>query len=341
MRVQEITDKEVWEGFLRECSDKTFLQSWSWGEFQEEMGEKRWRLGVFEGDSLVAAALLVRVRAKRGSFLVIPHGPVTKSSAVIPQVLEVVVEEVRKIATGQDVSFIRINPIWERSEENAGIFKGLGFREAPLQMHPESSWKLSLTPTEEELLQNMRKTTRYLIKKTLENKDISIRQSTEVEDVKTFAELHERVSKRQHFVPFSLEYLQKEFGAFIQDNGASLFLGMGKGELAAASFVVFWSGIGFYHHAASLPEYSKLSISYLLQWEAIQEAKRRGCVLYDFWGYVNPTEQPSHPWAGPTLFKMGFGGEPYLYVKTQDLPLNFKYWGTYVFEKVRKLKRGL
>ena len=84
-----------------------------------------------------------------------------------------------------------------------------------------------------------------------------------------------------------------------------------------------------------------MPVSYLLQWEAIREAKNRGCKLYDFWGFVDPQKYSKHPWAGPTLFKMGFGGEKFEYIETQDLPLSNKYWLTYFFEKLRKLKRGL
>jgi len=107
----------------------------------------------------------------------------------------------------------------------------------------------------------------------------------------------------------------------------------------AGALMVFCSGVGFYHQAASLEKYAKLSIPYLLQWEAIKEAKKRGCKMYDFWGYVDPKSK--HPWAGPTLFKMGFGGKPYLYVKTQDLPLSWRYWPTYIFERLRRVKRRL
>ena len=85
----------------------------------------------------------------------------------------------------------------------------------------------------------------------------------------------------------------------------------------------------------------KFSIPYLLQWEAIKEAKNRGCKMYDFWGFTDPKKEPRHPWAGPTLFKMGFGGRAYEYVKTRDLPLSRKYWLTYIFEKLRKAKRRL
>jgi len=161
------------------------------------------------------------------------------------------------------------------------------------------------------------------------------------DDVDIFYQIHQEVVKVQKFTPFSLEYLKNEFSVFLPDDQVSLFFGKYQGKIIASAFVIFWSNIGFYHHAALLPQYHKIPVSYLLLWEAIKEAKKRGCKLYDFWGYVNPKENPKHPWAGPTLFKMGFGGRSYEYLKTQDLPLSKKYFLTYLFEKLRKTKRGL
>ena len=330
MRVVEITNKEVWEDFLLGCEEKTFLQSWNWGEFQKSLGNKVWRFNI----NNKMAALVVKVAAKRGTFLLVPHGPVGKKEA-----FHIFFEKLKEIAKEEKCGFIRVNPIWaEKNEENKKIFGDLGFREAPLQMHPEASWKLDVSLSEEELLKKMRKTTRYLIRQALKNQDIELYQGRET-DIKLFSDLHNKVSQRQKFVPFSLDYLKNEFSIFNKDNQAYLLFGKYKEEIIAGCFVIFWSGIGFYHHAVSLPKYAKLSIPYLLQWEAIKEAKRRGCNLYDFWGYVPP--ESSHPWAGPTLFKMGFGGQPHFYVKTQDFPLSKKYWLTYLFEKLRKVKRGL
>lgn len=337
MEIREIQSKEQWEGFLLATQEKTFLHSWNWGEFQEQMRGKIWRLGLFEGEKLYAVAQIVRVSAKRGIFLLVPHGPIGEERK--EEVLRILVEKLKMLANKEGANFIRMNPIWKRTQENNLLFNVLGCRNAPLQMHPEASWKLDISLPEEELFRNMRKTTRYLIKKAQENKDIVISQSKNPEDLKRFSELHNIVSKRQHFVPFSLEYLQTEFDSFAKDNQVTLFQGMYKGEVAASSFVVFWSGIGFYHHAVSLPQFAKFSVPYLLQWEAIKEAKRRGCLLYDFWGYVDP--KSSHPWAGPTLFKMGFGGNAHEYVKTKDIPLSLKYWPTMMFEMVRKIRRHL
>ena len=40
MKTQEITDKKIWENFVTSQEDYTFLQSWSWGEFQKSQGER-------------------------------------------------------------------------------------------------------------------------------------------------------------------------------------------------------------------------------------------------------------------------------------------------------------
>mgnify|MGYP001573835105 FL=1 len=236
-----------------------------------------------------------------------------------------------------------------------------------MHYHPESSGKLYIKPHEESLLDDMRKTTRYLIKSALKNEDLEVVKSTNVADMEIFYNIHTPVARLQNFTPFSIDYLSKEFLAFLPDNNISLFfikyspphqtgadcvkLGHklksdplwcgGKGKYIAGSFQIFWSGIGFYHHAALLPEYHKLPASYLLQWEAIKEAKARGCEIYDFWGYADPKKDPKHPYAGPTLFKQGFGGYVDEYVKTQDFIISQKYWINYIIELVRKIKRGL
>ncbi len=360
IKIKEITQKEVWEDFLMGCQAKTFLDSWNWGEFQKKMGfvsgGKIWRLGVFDNNKLILVALAVKIVAKRGTFLLLPHNPVITDTGKIHRsdlciLYKILLEELKKIAKKESCSFIRISPIWERTDENIKVFKDLGFRKAPIHMHPEASWKLDISESEQELLMNMRKTTRYLIKQAQKNKDLEIFQSPtfakamagkqDIKDIEIFNNLYQKVVKSQHFIPFSLDYLRNEFSVFQQDNQISLFFVKYKGEIIASAFVLFWSNIGFYHHAALSPEYHKIPAAYLLQWEAIKEAKKRGCVLYDFWGYVNPKEQPKHPWAGPTLFKMGFGGKAYDYVKTQDLVLSPKYWLTYIIETTRKKKRGI
>ncbi len=358
MEIEEVTNKQVWEDFLLECQQKTFLQSWNWGEFQKSLGNKIWRFGIFDHSTssgqapstnsgqdknLIAVALVIKHTAKRGSFLLVPHGPVGKLQIknYKLQILEILVSELKKITKEEKVDFIRISPIWERTEENEKFFKNLGFRLRPLHTHPESSWKLNIEKSDQELLAGMRKTTRYLVKQAQNNNDLEIFQSHDIKDVEIFNQMHLEVVKHQKFVPFSLEYFKKEFLSFSSDNQIALFFAKYQGKTIAASYGIFWSKIIFYHHAALLPEYKKIPAAYLLQWEAIKEAKKRGCNIYDFWGYEDPIKNPKHPYSGPTLFKMGFGGYKEEYVKTQDLVISKKYWINYLIETTRRIKRGL
>ncbi|MCX6720233.1 MAG: peptidoglycan bridge formation glycyltransferase FemA/FemB family protein [Candidatus Staskawiczbacteria bacterium] len=345
MEIKEITDKQEWEGFLLGQTEKTFLQSWNWGEFNKSGNGQIWRLGVYNGERLLGVSLVIKVLAKRGTFLFIPHGPVLMEELPISdkkEILELILLHLGDVAQKEKASFIRVSPILLDNEENNNIFADLGFRNAPIHASAyEATWKLDIFPVQEDLVHKMRKTTRYLIRKAMENKDISIEISTDPKNIEAYQKLNKEVSKRQHFVPFSNDFVKNEFEIFAKDNEIIFILGRYKNEIAAGAMIVFWSGIAFYHQAASLSKFAKFSVPYLLQWEAIKEAEKRGCKVYDFWGFTDPQKFPRHPWAGPTLFKMGFGGYKKEYVKTQDFVISKKYWVTYIIETFRRFRRGL
>jgi lipid II:glycine glycyltransferase (peptidoglycan interpeptide bridge formation enzyme) len=255
------------------------------------------------------------------------------------KIMREILEYLKEIGRKEKAGFIRICSIWERTFENDLIFRNLGFRNAPIHVHPEISWILPIGKTENEILAEMRKTTRYLIRQAEKNPEIEIVKSNNSKDLEIFNNIYQQTGERAHFVPFSLDYLQKEFQAFLKDGQVLLFLGKYKGEVVAGAMIIFWQGSAFYHQGASLRRYAKIPVSYLLQWEAIKEAKSRGLKVYSFWG-ITPDNNPNHPWRGLTLFKQGFGGHEDVYVRTQDYLLSSKYWLNYSVEIIRKKKRG-
>lgn len=341
IEVREIEDKNFWEDFLVNCNEKTFLNSWNWGEFNKKMGNKIWRFGIYSNGELFSVALVIKILAKRGTFLFLPHGPNIKEGIEDEKkkILERLLEKLKELAKKEGAFFIRIAPIFEKNKENIKIFKELGFRDAPIHIHPELTWQLNIERPEKEILMGMRKTTRYLIRQALKNKEIEILKSKNIEDLKIFNDLYQETVERHHFVPFSFDYLKNEFLAFLPDDQILIFLGKYKGEIVSGAIILFWQKIAFYHHGASSLKYPKIPVSYLLQWESIKEAKNRGCKIYNFWG-IAPTDDPRHPWAGLSLFKKGFGGEKKEYVKTQDFALSKKYYFTFLIEKIRSKKRG-
>lgn len=345
MKLKEIENKEEWELFFENCFEKTFLQSWNWGDFNLSLGNKIWRMGIYNNDTLISIALIVKISARRANFLLIPHGPIFISGLSLKDkknILELLVSEFNRIKSLEKIDFVRVSPLLHEEQGNQEIFLDLGFMLAPIQSSTyEATWKLDISKSEEDLLSNMRKTTRYLIKKTSTDPNISIIKSKDINDILVYQKLNKEIAERQGFTPFSDDFVKNEFNAFAKDDKCVLLFGKYNEKIVCGALIIFWSGIAFYHQAASLGEYAKFSIPYLLQWEAIKEAKKRKCTIYDFWGFTDPQKFPKHPWAGPTLFKMGFGGYKTEYLKTHDMPLTNRYWLNYIIEKIRKFKRGL
>ncbi|MFA7170213.1 MAG: peptidoglycan bridge formation glycyltransferase FemA/FemB family protein [Candidatus Paceibacterota bacterium] len=339
MIVKEIKDKNIWESFILNCSEKTFCQSWNWGNFNESMGDTVWRFGIFEEDELIAVFQTLKIKAKRGVFLFVPHGPVILKGET-KKIIEEILVHLKDLGRKEKVAFIRFSPILEKNKDNVKIFKDLGFRNAPIHMHPELTWELNISLDEEEVLKGMRKTTRYLVKQGEKNKEINIVKGTDDEALEDFERVYLETASRQSFTPFSFKYLKKEVEAFEKDGEVVIFSGKYNGETVSSAIIIYYSNIAFYHQGASSLKYPKIPVSYLLQWEVIKEAKRRNCRLYNFWGVV-PESNKNHPWAGLSLFKKGFGGQEKEYVKTQDYPMTPLYWLTYVFEELRKRKRHL
>ena len=218
MDIREITDKKIWEDFLLGVSEKTFLNSWNWGEFNKAMKNKIWRLGVFNNKRLIALGLVSKIKAKRGTFLLLQHAPCIIANGeqfLKYDIVKSFLEELKKIAKEEKAIFIRMNPLWNRDVENIDTVRKLGFTEAPIHANAyESTWKLDISLPEDELLRQMRKTTRYLIRLASKNQDIIVEKSEKPNDISIYQELNKKVAQRQRFVPFSSDYIKNEFDIF-------------------------------------------------------------------------------------------------------------------------------
>jgi lipid II:glycine glycyltransferase (peptidoglycan interpeptide bridge formation enzyme) len=185
-------------------------------------------------------------------------------------------------------------------------------------MHAETTWTLDITKDDEaELLSNMRKNTRYYVRRG-EKEGVTVEIRKDLAAVEEFYNIHKETVGRHHFTPFSLDYLKKQFEAFSADDQIAVFHAKFDGKILSSAIIPLYGDSAFYHHGASADMYSKVPSSYLLQWEIIREAKRRGLKHYNFWG-IAPTDDKKHPWYGLSLFKKGFGGYSTELIPAQDL----------------------
>jgi len=325
IEIREIKEEKVWESFVSLFEKRTFLCSWSWGEFRSLMGDKIYRRGVWLDQELKAVFFAYKVKTRKGSFMLMPHNPLIKEKN--KEILLSIINEVEKIGRKEKCCFIRTAPLWQDNSDEDKIIKEQGFINSLCQIFPEKSWELSLDCPESEILSGARKSVRYEIRK---NSQVEIVQS---QDLKSFYEIYKETAKRNKFVPFSFEYLENEFKTLSQRNEISLFLAKESGKYLAGAIIVFWQGIAFYHHGASIQNRNSFSLPALIQWQCFKEAQKRNCFKYNFW-VIAPNDDPNHRWAGLTFFKKGFGGYQTEYSKTKDKPLSWRYWLFRFYEKI-------
>lgn len=336
MTIRRIESKQEWDQLVHRASPHSFLHTWNWGGFREACGEQVFRYGVFDQKMCLGIAQFLIVSARRGTYLLCPHGPIFFCDDT-QNILSLLVERAREDAAFSRCIFLRFCPILIQSDENETLFANLGFRRAPTFVHPELTWLLDVSPKADALLSGMRKTTRHAIRRA-EKEGVAIVSGAELSDVERFYAVYEETKDRQHFVPFSQEYVTREFEAFAPDNRVRFFFALHQEKVIATALIIFTDSSAFYHHGASSKSSSNIPASHLLLWHVIQEAKNRGCQWMNFYG-IAPEGQPNHPWAGLSLFKKGFGGFAEQYVPTQDYVLHPFYWITYSIEKARRWKR--
>lgn len=273
----------------------SFLQSSAWLDFQKSLGRKVWQIGsvnIFKHNLPFGKSYFYSPRY-RGDFL---------SGSFL--------SKIREIARQENAIFFKVD-LEKSIDEN--LFKKIGFRKSK-NIQPVRTLILDITKSEQELLDQMHYKTRYNIG-LAEKRGVKIKNGKNY--FEDFWKLMRETTKRDGFHPHPKEYYRK----MLKIPGIELFVAEFRGKIIAANIVVFYNktapshstGQAIYLHGASDYEHRNLMAPHLLQWEQIKEAKKRGCVEYDFWGIDDKK------WPGVTRFKRGFGGREINYPNAHDL----------------------
>jgi len=247
MQIREIIDKTQWENFVNNQKPDTFLQSWNWGEFNKKMGDKIWRFGIFDPstgsgqalEELVGVALVIKLMQGEASFFFV------LMRCRMARKWNCLFDHLKNLAAQEKVDFIRISPLIENTPDNLKTFQNYGFKDAPVHMmHPELSWILDISKTEEEIMKGMRKTTRNLVRRA-EREGVEILEIKNIQGVEEFYKLHEQTVGRHGFVPFSKDYLKKEFEAFAPDDEISIFFAKHNGVVLSSALLFLVAGRPF------------------------------------------------------------------------------------------------
>lgn len=308
IRVAQEQDRQTWDDFVLSSPSGSFLQTWVWGRFQEALGNSFWRLVVEDEGSIQAVALVIKHTLPFNfSWLYIPHF----TPAITKEAFEKLMEEVKKIATQEKAIFIRADALTEKNMLPAA------WQKAPREVQPKDTLLLDITKLEEELLSAMHQKTRYNIR-VAQKHTVTVRFSTEAKDVEAFLALAETVSNASGFYYHPPAHYQKLITTLGSVGAAEIALAEYGGKVVAAHIMIYAGNKATYIHGASSKEDKQLMAPQLLYWETIRRAKAKRCTTFDFYGVAPETADNSHPWAGITRVKMGFGGKRATYQGAYD-----------------------
>ena len=333
LHVEPLDDRGVWDCFWEKNAPGALFQSWEWGEVVKNQSLSLVRYGLYEDSRLIGIFQIMIVRARRATYLHIRHGPILERHTLANW--KQVLAYLQTIARQEGAWFLRFSPQIDDTPYNVKLFTVLGLRPSIThEVDAERCMLLPLAQTEDALLSAMRKSTRYEIRRS-EKMDIHVVRSLDPKDLEKFFDLYRATSKRQHFVEH--EGVAEEFAVYAKTGNAVLLLGYYEQTLMSAAIILFSGNQAIYHHGASIP--SKAPVNYAVQWAAIRMARERGLAWYNFWG-VSPQVNISHPWAGHSLFKRGFGGMETVKIHAQDYPISPLYGLTRAFEWWQERRRG-
>ncbi len=299
--------EDVWDNFIASCSQAHLLQSGAWGKLKSLFG---WQVVRVISGSL-GAQILFRSLPLGYSLAYIPKGPVTSSGQAWknpdwPRWLA----EVDGVCRARKTVFLKLEPdAWEdpgQSELPAG------FIQSKYSVQPPRTLVVDLSVGEEALLHSMKQKTRYNIR-LAQKRGVIISSST---DVDSFFSLMQATGRRDAFGVHSLSYYHQVYSAFCSRGEVELLFASYKGEKLAGLMAFAHGSRSWYLYGASSDVHRELMPTYLIQWEAMSWAKRRGCTSYDLWGVPDydldsleaAFDQRQDGLWGVYRFKRGFGG---------------------------------
>jgi len=340
-----------------------FLQSNQWRKFQESVGRKTFLIDSPE----IHASIIEHALPVVGRYFYIPRGPKIHETYNMKHVTSELIELAKKEKAG----WIRIDPESESALNTIKTSLGGGASKlvkAPHDMQPKEILVIDISKTEEEILAGMKEKTRYNIKLS-QKRGVSVKiisnfqfpNSNKIPNpndpnsekyLDEFIRLVKITSERNEITTHPESYYRKMLETIPAEN-IKLYIAEYENKIIAANVVIFYEDTATYLHGASDNEYRNVMAPYLLQWQAIKDAKAKGCTKYDFGGIKSPhppTPSPNgrgwlkepgegkNSWAGITKFKTGFSKDtqPTEFPGSYDLVINqFKYSIYRFLEKIK------
>jgi peptidoglycan pentaglycine glycine transferase (the first glycine) len=306
--------REQWDTFVSHHPHGHLLQSWGWGELKAQAGWNALRLALWDEErkQIVAGAQVLQrtlphLPLRVGHLAYVPKGPLVDWFQ--PEQCHAFFSQLDSFLSRRGALALHIEPALEADtecgERAAKQLATLGFH-AARAIQPLRTIVLDVRPDEDTLLAHMKEKWRYNVRLAA-RRSVTVRTAETLEDVAAWYRLLQTTGARDHFGIHTLDYYQRAWQLFASRDQARLLLAEYQGQLLAGIFVGVFARQAIYLYGASSNEQRQVMPNYLLQWEAIRQARQQGASCYDFWG-IPESDAEEEVMAGVYRFKRGWGG---------------------------------
>lgn len=247
--------------------------------------KKSFFVGLYEDKKLLSYMLVEKRDIGLGydGFFCI-GGPIVgdeKSLQILSKVL-------KNLSIKEKVVFVQMESLFPVALPN---FKE-GFYKNFIEKHTAI---IHLNQDNEAILAHMKPKGRYNIR-VAEKAGVQVEQVSYTEEhLDLFYEILGETLERDGFAANSKEYFRVFLQYLEKQELGGLFIAKREEEVIATGIFIFYKKTALYYYGASSSDNvkRKYMASYLLQWKALEEAKNRGCEIFDFLGIADPNEPDS------------------------------------------------
>lgn len=331
-------DRATWNAIIAGIPQPHLLQTWEWGEVKSRFGWQAHHRVWQEGETVVAAALVLERSINLGGMAArlrmhyTPKGPLLvdwEDAALRTRVLD----DLAAFARQRGAFLLKIDPevpvgtgIPGAEDAREGLvgrtlieeLKQSGWRFSDEQVQFRNTVMLDLAQDEENLLMAMKSKTRYNVR-LAGRRGVTVRRGSAV-DLEMLYALYAETAVRDGFAIRGKDYYLTLWHTFLEAGILVPLIAEVEGEPVAGLMLFVFGGASWYIHGMSGEAHRNLMPTYLLQWEAMRVSREMGCQTYDLWGAPNEFAESDSMW-GVYRFKEGLGGQVVRTVGAWDLPL--------------------
>lgn len=302
-----------------------FLHSWMWGEVKQPAWTP---IRIVGRDEAANAVITIQILRRNLAANIIHLGYVPRLELPSTVTSEDWQRLVELVSSSNDLHFLLIEP----SYPTTTLPSVLGnLQQFNYHVQPHHTNIISLKQSEADLHAKLRDAFKRQINKATKSGIQVTALSSGDNALNAFWAVMSGILERTRHSPHGKDYYAKIWSEFGAENLAQIFVVEKESNLLGAYFLLYDNHTAYELYGGLTPDGRELSVGPLLKWTCILDAKVRGLTDYDQWGIAPKLASgefdSSHPLAGVSNFKAGFGGQEIEFAASRAVifsPLHFQ-----------------